>query len=112
MRVCNHRGLWDCNNLIEEFNEALSFQGLSMLVGMNVDKINNTTPSSSLKISRFHLEKLTKDLNLIYCFEIYNNREDITEIFNKILDDFIFRFQYSSPDLFEKAKSYGKLLLK
>ena len=100
--------------LIEEFNEALSFQGLSMLVGMNVDKIYNTTPSTStsLKISRFHLEKLTKELNLIYCFEIYNNRKDITEIYNKILDDFIFRFEYSSPDFFEKAKSYGKLLLK
>ncbi len=98
--------------LIQEFNDALSFQGLSVLVGMNIEQIFNKTPSKNLKISRFHMEKLTKDLNLIYCFEIYNNSKDITEIYDKILNDFVFRFQYSNPELLEKAKTYGKLLLK
>ena len=97
--------------LIDEFNDALSFQGLSILVGMNLGEIINNSPSKNLKISRFHLEKLTKELNLIYCFEIYNNKNDVSEIYDKLLDDFAFRFQYSSPDLFEQAKSYGKHLL-
>ena len=97
-------------SLIQEFSEALSFQGLSVLVGMNIEQIFNKTLSKNLKISRFHLEKLTKDLGLIYCFEVYNNNQDITEIYNKIFNDFIFRFQYSNPDLFEKAKIYGKHL--
>ncbi len=97
--------------LIDEFNDALSFQGLSILVGMNLGEIINNSPSKNLKISRFHLEKLTKELNLIYCFEIYNNKSDVSEIYDKLLDDFAFRFQYSSPDLFEQAKSYGKHLL-
>ena len=96
--------------LVEEFSEVLSFQGLSVLVGMNIEQILNNSPSKSLKISRFHLEKLTRELNLIYCYEIYNNNKDISEIYDQILDDFIFRFQYSSPDLFEKAKIYGKHL--
>ena len=102
---------YDGNGLIDEFNDALSFQGLSVLVGMTIDEIFNNSPSKNKKISRFHLEKLTKELNLIYCFEIYNNNSDVTEIYNKLLDDFAFRFQYSSPDLFEQAKSYGKHLL-
>ena len=97
--------------LIDEFNDALSFQGLSILVGMNLGEIINNSPSKNLKISRFQLEKLTKELNLIYCFEIYNNKSDVSEIYDKLLDDFAFRFQYSSPELFEQAKSYGKHLL-
>ncbi len=96
--------------LVEEFSEVLSFQGLSVLVGMNVEHILDNLPSKSLKISRFHLEKLTRELDLIYCYEIFNNHKDITDIYNQILDDFIFRFQYSNPDLFKKAKTYGKHL--
>ncbi|KKN09038.1 hypothetical protein LCGC14_1050650 [marine sediment metagenome] len=96
--------------LVEEFSDVLSFQGLSVLVGMNIEQILNKPPSKSLKISRFHLEKLTRELDLIYCYEIYNNNKDVTDIYNQILNDFIFRFQYSSPDLFEKAKIYGKHL--
>ncbi|KKM15338.1 hypothetical protein LCGC14_1697120 [marine sediment metagenome] len=98
--------------LIQEFNDALSFQGLSVLVGMNIEQIFNKATLKNSRISRFHMEKLTKDLNMIYCFEIYNNSKDITEIYDKILNEFIFRFQYSNHDLFEKAKVYGKLLLK
>lgn len=96
--------------LVEEFSDVLSFQGLSVLVGMNIEQILNKPPSKNLKISRFHLEKLTRELDLIYCYEIYNNNKDVTDIYNQILNDFIFRFQYSSPDLFEKAKIYGKHL--
>lgn len=97
--------------LIEEFNEMFSFQGLSFLVGMNIEHIFSKTPSKKFKISRFQLEKKTKDLNFIYCFEIFNKIGDVNEIYNTILNDFIIRFQYSSPELFETAKEYGKRLL-
>lgn len=96
--------------LFDEFSDVLSFQGLSILVGLNIEQICNKPPSKNLKISRFHLEKLTRELNLIYCYEIYNNNKDVTDIYNRLLDDYIFRFQYSSPNLFEKAKIYGKHL--
>lgn len=97
--------------LIEEFNETFSFQGLSILVGMNIEQIFSKIPSKKFKISRYQMEKTTKDLNFIYCFEIYNKNRDVNEIYNRILNDFILRFQYSSPELFETAKEYGKRLL-
>jgi len=97
--------------LIEEFNETFSFQGLSILVGMNIEHIFSKIPSKKFKISRYQIEKTTKDLNFIYCFEIFNKNRDVNEIYNRILNDFILRFQYSSPELFETAKEYGKRLL-
>jgi hypothetical protein len=97
--------------LLDELNETYSFQGLSVLVGMDIEHKLNNTPPKNHKISRFQLKKTTKDLNLIYCFEIFNRNKDIHEIFNTLLDDFILRFQYSNNELFEAAKDYGKKLM-
>ncbi len=97
--------------LLGEFNETFSFQGISILVGMDIENIFNGSPSKNFKISRYQLERITRDLKLIYCFEIINNDSDIHEIYNTILDDFMIRFQYSSPELFETAKNYGKKLM-
>ena len=97
---------------MNEFNEIFSFQGISILVGMDISQIFKTPPLNNLRISRYNLKKKTKELDLIYCFEIYNKAEDITEIYNKILDDFIFRFQYSNPELYAQAQKYGIALLK
>lgn len=97
--------------LVEEFNETFLFQGLSVLVGMDIEQLINNSHSKSFKISRFKLEKTTKDLNLIYCFEVFNRGRDINEIYNTLFNDYILRFQYSSPELFEKAKEYGKWLI-
>ncbi len=96
--------------IVELFTDTFLFKGLSVLVGMDIEHIFKKTPSRSLKISRFQLEKMTKDLNLIYCFEIFNKNRDVNEIYNTLLNDFILRFQYSSPELFEKAKIFGKRL--
>lgn len=98
--------------LLEEFNETYLFQGLSVLVGMDVEQLFNKAPSKKFKISRFKLEKITQDLNLIYCFEIFNKDTDIDEIYNTLFNDFMLRFQYSNPELFENAREYGKKLLR
>jgi len=97
--------------LVELFNDTFLFQGLSILVGMDIEHIFKKTPSRSLKISRFQLEKTARDLDLIYCFEIINKNKDVNEIYYTIFNDFILKFQYSSPELFEMAKDYGKRLL-
>ena len=97
---------------IEEFNEIYYFQGISILVGVDLEQIFKDKPSKNLRISRFNLEEITRYLNLIYCYEIYNNNKDILEIYRKIFNDFIFRFRYSSPELFEQAQLYGKTLMK
>ena len=98
-------------SLLQEFNETFAFQGLSFLVGVDFENIFNRSSSKRFKVSRYQLEKVTKDLNLIYCFEIINNNSDINEIYNTIFEDFVIRFQYSNPELFEAAKNYGKKLL-
>ncbi|MHA1932939.1 MAG: hypothetical protein ACW96X_10385 [Promethearchaeota archaeon] len=99
-------------NDIEEFNEIYYFQGISILVGVDLEKIFKKIPSKNLRISRFNLEEITKYLSLIYCYEIYNKDKDIIKIYMKILNDFVFRFRYSSPELFVQAQIYGKSLMK
>jgi hypothetical protein len=99
-------------DLIEEFNETYYFQGISILVGVNFEQIFKKPPSKNPRISRFNLEEITKYLNLIYCYEIYNKNKEIMKIYRKVLNDFIFRFRYSSPELFEQAQVYGKSLMK
>ena len=97
---------------MEEFCETYSFQGLSILVGVDIENIFDRSPSEKVKISRYQLEKITKDLKLIYCFEIINNDSDINEIYHTIFKDFLIRFQYSNPDLYKAARDYGKKLMK
>ncbi|MHA1914505.1 MAG: hypothetical protein ACW986_16520 [Promethearchaeota archaeon] len=98
-------------NIVDEFNETYYFQGISVLVGIDVENIFNRGSSKNRKVSRFSLEDRAKYLNLIYCFEIYNKSKDVREILNKIFKDFVFRFQYSSPELFKEAIIYGKKLV-
>ncbi|MFX0141792.1 MAG: hypothetical protein ACFFDN_49600, partial [Candidatus Hodarchaeota archaeon] len=93
-------------NLLKDFNEIYSFQGLSVLVGMDIEHIFKKAPPKSFKVSRFQLEKTTKDLDLIYCFEVINKNKDVSEIYYTLFNDFILRFQYSNPELFELAKDY------
>ncbi|MFX1419814.1 MAG: hypothetical protein ACFE9N_12925 [Promethearchaeota archaeon] len=96
--------------LFEDFNEIFLFQGLSVLIGMDFKHLFNKPTSKRFKISRFQLEKITRDLGLIYCFEIFNKEKDVNEIYNTLFNDFILRFHYSNPELFEIAKNYGKKL--
>jgi hypothetical protein len=96
--------------ILNELYDIFSFQGLSFLVGMDIQHIFKKSLSKDFKISRFQLKKTTKDLNLIYCFEIFNRTKDVNEIYNTLLNDFILRFQYSNQELFETAKEYGKKL--
>ena len=93
----------------EEFEKYYKFRGSSILVGIDVEKIYRSTSKNS-RISYFDLIKKAKELNILYCFEIQNKNRDLSELYNRVLDDFIFKFQFSSPELFNQAKSYGKEL--
>ncbi|KKK40710.1 hypothetical protein LCGC14_0934390 [marine sediment metagenome] len=99
-------------NIIEEFNETYYFQGISILVGIDFIKILKKKSTENLRVSRYSLEDMAKYLNLIYCYEISNKNEDVIEIYKKIFKDFLFRFQFTSPELYEQARSYGKTLEK
>lgn len=99
-------------NLIEEFNDIYYFQGVSILVGIDISQIFKKKASKNIRVSRYSLEDMTKYLNLIYCYEIYNKKGDVIEIYRKIFNDFFFRFRYSSQELFEKARIYGETLIR
>ncbi len=99
-------------DIIEEFNEIYYFQGISILVGLDLEQNSKNNPLNKLRISRFNLEEISRYLNVIYCYEIYNKNKDIIKIYKKMFNDFIFRFRYSSPELFEEAQLYGKSLIK
>ncbi len=99
-------------NIVEEFNETYYFQGISILVGIDFIKILKNKSTENLRVSRYSLEDMAKYLNLIYCYEISNKNEDVSEIYKKIFKDFLFRFQFTSPALYEQARSYGKTLEK
>ena len=98
-------------NTIEEFNETYYFQGISILAGIDFDQVFKRD-SKKHKVSRYSLEDMARHLNLIYCYEIINKTKDVIKIYNKVCDDFLFRFDYSNPELFEQAKVYGAMLLK
>ncbi|MFW9822634.1 MAG: hypothetical protein ACFFE4_06855 [Candidatus Thorarchaeota archaeon] len=99
-------------DIFEEFNEVYDFQGISILIGLDLDQIFKNTPSKDQRISRYNLEEITRYLKIIYCFEIYNKNKDIIRIYKKIFEDFLFRFRYSGPELFEQAQVYGESLIK
>jgi len=92
---------------LEEFYEYFLFRGLTVLVGVQKDF------SSLYRIRKEELVKKAKELDILYCFELNSNENtDIEEFYDKILNDFFFKFQFSSPELFERAKEYGIKLLK
>lgn len=96
---------------LEEVNEYFMFRGLTTLIGIDVKKLfDKNIPD--FRLSRRELVQKAKELNVLYCFEIQNRDGDIDQLFDKILDDYIFKFQVSSPELFESAKLYGKELTK
>jgi hypothetical protein len=99
-------------DIVEEFNETYYFQGVSILVGVDTEHLFKKQASKNLRISRYHLEEITRYLNLIYCYEIYDKNKDIYEIYRKIFNDFNFRFRFSNPELFKQAQVYGKSLVK
>jgi len=96
---------------IKELKENLMLRGVLTLVGLDVKKIfNKPAFFTSSKISNQDLIRKAKELEVLYCFKIENKKDDLLQFYDQILNDFIFKFQYSSPELFNQAKSYGNKL--
>ncbi len=91
---------------IEEFYRNSYFHGISILTGVETD--------FSPIYQKYELELVNKakELKTLYCFKVKKEIQDLLEVFNKILEDFIFKIQYSNPEIFEQAKIYGEELLK
>jgi len=95
----------------DEFTEKYSFNGMSALIGLDVGLILGNNHSKDFRISRYNLVQKAKELDVLYCFEILNKKNDILELYNKIIGDFTFKFQFTNPEILEKAREYGKTLI-
>jgi hypothetical protein len=102
--------------LTEQDKESLS--GLSKKQLKEVDElllssvsfvlVQMETSSDSKNIINEHdLIHKAKKLDVRYLFTIKPHHTEINQIFTKILDDFILKFKFLNPELFEKAKAYG-----
>ena len=89
---------------LEELYDYIMFQGVSVLVGIQEEF------SSQYRINEVELIQKAKELEILYCFALEGHNGDIREFYEKILNDFIFKFQFSSPEMFEHAKEYGLML--
>jgi len=95
--------------LFENFEKDYSFQCSSVLAGIDVEsKISSN--SQNVRISQSDIINKAKELNVLYTFEITNKSTDLSELFNKILDDFIYKIRIKTPELFDQARNYGKEL--
>ncbi|MFX1355162.1 MAG: hypothetical protein ACFFGP_14500, partial [Promethearchaeota archaeon] len=62
------------------------------------------------RINRFDFIQKSKDLGFLYCFEVKTRNQDISELFNIAINNYILKLRNTNPDLLKKAKSYGKEL--
>lgn len=98
----------------DEFNDLcikFDFKGISILALMDTHLTKKFNRSNILRIDRYSVVEKVKKYNIIYCFEIQNDTTDIMELFHKVFNEFIFKFQLSNPELFERLINYGKFLL-
>ena len=95
--------------LFENFVKDYRFQGSSVLAGIDLESVINSN-SQNFRIIQSDIITKAKELNILYTFEITNKSTDLSELFNKILDDFIYKIRIKTPELFDQARNYGKEL--
>ena len=96
----------------DEFRKIFSFWGVSILVGIDVNRIFRLPPSpKNFRLSKDSLIKKAKDLDVLYCFEIKYKYNDLKDFFNMILEDFLLKINLRSPELYDQAKFYGTELI-
>ena len=97
---------------LKKFEEYNEFKGIDMLVGTTLEANSNNTLNSNkeLSIEQSELIKKAEYLDVLYCFEIQNAKNDINDLFSEVFDFFLFKFQTTSPEIFGHAKLYGTTL--
>ena len=95
------------------FSQRFMFNGISVLAGIDPFLIlNKKIPLNKRRINEFSLIQKTRELELLYCYKIQNLQRDVKEVFDKILKDIYFKLEFLNPELFERAKAYGRILSK
>ncbi|MBY8980396.1 MAG: hypothetical protein KGD72_08405 [Candidatus Lokiarchaeota archaeon] len=95
-------------NTYKEFCDIFMFNGIAALVGIDPYLIEQNNPPTSKKINEIFLIQKTKELKFHYCFKIQNSQKDISDIFNKVLNNVILKLEFINPEMFERVKTNGK----
>ena len=95
-----------------KFSQRFLFDGISVLFGIDTFLILKKKPPNERRINEFSLIQKTRELELLYCFKIQNLQRDVKDVFDKILNDIYFKLEFLNPELFERAKVYGRILSK
>lgn len=95
-----------------KFSQLFMFNGISVLAGIDPFLILKKKPLNERRINEFSLIQKTRELELLYCFKIQNLQRDVKDVFDKILNDIHFKLEFLNPELFERAKAYGRILSK
>ncbi len=95
-----------------KFSQRFMFNGISVLAGIDPFLILKKKPLNERRINEFSLIQKTRELELLYCFKIQNLQRDVKDVFDKILNDIHFKLEFLNPELFERAKAYGRILSK
>ena len=96
----------------DELRSSINFKGSSLLIVVDMDSANDLNSNDKVRISRLKFIRKCNELDLEYCFEITDPKADLSELFNKILNNSNIKFKISNPELYEKVKGYGKELSK
>lgn len=95
-----------------KFSKRFIFNGISVLAGIDPFLILKKKPLNERRINEFNLIQKTRELEFLYCFKIQNLQRDVKGVFDKILNDIHFKLEFLNPELFERAKAYGRILSK
>ncbi len=95
-----------------KFSQRSMFDGISVLAGIDPFLILNKKPPNERRVNEFSLIHKTRELEFLYCFKIQSLQRDVKDVFDKILNDIHFKLENLNPELFERAKAYGRVLSK
>ena len=112
VNIYNDKSIDNINENYTIFSQRFMFDGISVLAGIDPFLILKKKTLNARRINEFSLIQKTRELELFYCFKIQNLQRDVKDVFDKILNDIHFKLEFLNPELFERAKAYGRILSK
>lgn len=88
-----------------DFRNYYIFNGISVLVGVDTFLIFQKEPPNKKDITEFNLIQKTKELEFLYCFKVQDEKKDIPELFDNLLNYINQKLKFLNPELFKRAKS-------
>jgi hypothetical protein len=90
---------------VKDILEIFEFTESIVMIGINYGFL------SEIQIKREQIIGKSQDLDVLYCFEVdLENKEDLDEIFDKLIEDHILKIKHTSPELYKQAIDYGNYL--